>query len=154
MMMLLLSWKSAQKQAVKPIICHSHRPCLPQAGDLHLGDARITLQLVLAVSRAKGMDLDRMAWSSLAAAIALLAARDGDRLEARARCGFSHRSAAPQIGLFWLRIQDDFRCCKLAAVADSVLMAKVCMLCSKQPSAVVLLASIHRLLQLSACHME
>lgn len=42
------------------------------------------------------MDLDRMAWPSLAAAIALLAARDGDRLEARARCGFSHRWAASE----------------------------------------------------------
>jgi hypothetical protein len=68
-----------------------HRCRLPQAGDLHLGDARITLQLVLAVSESKDMDVERMAWSSLAAAIALLAARDGDRLEARARCGFSHR---------------------------------------------------------------
>ena len=74
-----------------------------QAGDLYLGDARITLQLVLAVSRSKGVDLDRMAWPSLAAAIALLAARDGDRLEARARCGFSHRWADPgeRIALYY-----------------------------------------------------
>ena len=72
-------------------ICLSPLSFHAQAGDLHLGDARITLQLVLAVSRTKCMDLARTAWPSLAAAIALLAARDADRLEARARCGFSHR---------------------------------------------------------------
>jgi hypothetical protein len=93
MLLLLLSRELLKSKllAISPLSSSFHT----QAGDLHLGDARITLQLVLAVSRAKGMDLDRMAWPSLAAAIALLAARDGDRLEARARCGFSHRWAAP-----------------------------------------------------------
>lgn len=62
-----------------------------QAGDLNLADVRVTLQLVLTKTAAKRMYLSQLAWPSLAAAVALLAARDADRLEARARCGFSHR---------------------------------------------------------------
>ena len=50
-------------------------------------------------ARSCSMSTADSAWPSLAAAIALLAARDGDRLEARARCGFSHRRAARRIGL-------------------------------------------------------
>lgn len=70
---------------------HAWPPFSKQACDLNYADARTTLQLVLAKAEAKGLELKHMAWRSLAAAIALLAATDKMRLEARARCGFSHR---------------------------------------------------------------
>ena len=66
-----------------------------QAGDINYADARVTLELVLARANAKGLLPQHLAWPSLAAAIALLAATDQARLEARARCGFSHRCVLP-----------------------------------------------------------
>lgn len=63
----------------------------PQGGTINSTDARVTLQLVLAKAEARGLKPEHLAWPSVAAAVALLAATDLPRLEARARCGFSHR---------------------------------------------------------------
>lgn len=66
-----------------------------QLGEISYADARITLQLVIAKAEVRGLLPCHLAWSSIAASISLLAAMDRTRLEARARCGFSHRE------LYW-----------------------------------------------------
>lgn len=62
-----------------------------QERSLNYADACITLDLVIAKAELRGLQPCHLAWRSIAAAISLLAAMDRPRLEARARCGFSHR---------------------------------------------------------------
>lgn len=68
-----------------------------QDGSINSADARTTLQLVLAKAEARGLQPQHLAWPSVAAAVSLLAATDPMRLEARARCGFSHRCSPARV---------------------------------------------------------
>lgn len=69
--------------------------CAPEAGPLDLADARLTLHTILAKIAGRNQTPSHLYWPSLVSAVALLAATDVKRLQARARAGFSHRE------LYW-----------------------------------------------------
>ena len=62
-----------------------------QEGTILVGDAVITLQVVLAKAQQKGLRPEHMAWPNIAACVWLLCSTDPEALLGRASSGFSHR---------------------------------------------------------------
>lgn len=63
----------------------------PQEGTILVGDAVITLQVVLAKAQQKGLRPEHMAWPNIAACVWLLCSTEPEALLGRASSGFSHR---------------------------------------------------------------
>eukprot|EP00208_Stichococcus_sp_RCC1054_P005913 CAMPEP_0206147306 /NCGR_PEP_ID=MMETSP1473-20131121/33046_1 /ASSEMBLY_ACC=CAM_ASM_001109 /TAXON_ID=1461547 /ORGANISM="Stichococcus sp, Strain RCC1054" /LENGTH=820 /DNA_ID=CAMNT_0053544195 /DNA_START=160 /DNA_END=2618 /DNA_ORIENTATION=+ len=71
----------------------------PKEG-IRLDDAALTLQVILAKMRQKGLRPEHMAWPNIAACVWLLCSTDSEAMFGRASSGFSHRE------LYWMVEQD------------------------------------------------